>query len=191
MNRVSQSAMRPTRIRSFILALGLAGVCLIGTGCTDVSRNGEDLTAKFALWVPLVFSLVGLAIAPLGWLLRKKSARFGYGMLIGGPLLLLVVVPMFLNDRVTLEGDRFELRTGFWFAPTVRDIDLTTVQSIEVLIETKRKRRGSSEEATLLFYDQDGGPVEVPVGTLMDEVYEDLLIGFESRGIPIQVNDQR
>src|SRR5436309_1321513 len=91
--------------------------CLFLTGCVEESVSGDESTFRFARWIPLAAAAAAIA-ATVGGVFLRSVSRYGWILLIGGPLFLIVVVPGLFMERVIVDDKHFDLQTGFWFAPT-------------------------------------------------------------------------
>lgn len=169
--------------RWFALAVLLLLVCS-ATGCINEKVSESSVSYSFEWWVPVATFAVGLVLLPAGWVLRKT--RFGWIMLVGGPLLLFVFGPGTVTDQVTVDAKHFTLHTGFWFSPTQFDVAFDDIQRIDITSETRRGRRG--RKTTSYFLDchkKDGAMEHVPIGTLMEEAVDAILAVADERQIPI------
>jgi hypothetical protein len=167
--------------RWLLIACGGALLC----GCVDESVQGETTVWTFAWWVPLAALVLAGAGGAIGWRVRKQWRRVGYGLLIGAGLTIPFLAPMLMRDRVTVDAERFTLRTGFWFYPTRHDVRFDDLSRIE-LQETKRwSRTGRRVTYTLLCVRRRGGPEPVPIGTLMEYAVEKILDTATNQGVEI------
>src|SRR5260370_12301677 len=76
-----------------------------------VSRNGEVTTVSFAWWTPLLALLVGIAVAAYGFrLYQKRSHYYRYGpvLMVLGPVLIILTIPMLLLNNTVVDDHRFE-----------------------------------------------------------------------------------
>lgn len=173
-----------TRVsRCFALALLLL---LVGsaTGCIDEKVSESSVSYTFSWWVPVATFAVGVVLLPAGWLLRKT--RYGWLMLVGGPLLLIVFGPGALQDQVTVDANHFTLHTGFWFSPTRFDVAFSDIERIERTSETRRGRRGRKTTSYFLDCHRKSGEMDhVPIGTLMEEAVPAILAVAGERQIPV------
>jgi hypothetical protein len=143
----------------------LPALCLLLTGCTQEIVDGKKLTIKFELWVIIALVLVGLALLVAGFFVRQSSSKYGWIMMILGPVVAFLIAPGMYNDYVIIDDDHFELNTGFWFAPTQHNVQFSKVNEIEIKSERTGKRT-----STYMYCKMNNGTIEkVPVGTLMKE----------------------
>ena len=156
--------VRMTTCRNVILAVALCTVC----GCTEVRMEGDTTVYTFALWVPGPRLCGRPRRHGRGAAHARKIPRLGWAGLIGGPVLVIVVVPGMVQDKVTVNNDGFTLHTGFWFAPTVHEVRFEDVNTIELIAEEKRSRRGKQTSYYFLCHKKSGVE-KVPLGTLMQE----------------------
>ncbi|HEY2839846.1 MAG TPA: hypothetical protein VGJ26_11890 [Pirellulales bacterium] len=148
---------------------------------------------------PYVFGLMLLAsvvAVPAGWFLRKKSGRvggFGWVMLIGGPIMLVAVVPGFWSDFIKVDEQGFELKTGFWFAPTHYKVEFDKLSSIALTAETRTGRRGRKETSYFLqCAERAAAGDKVPVGDMMKVALDEILTRAHDKGVVLmdQTNGQ-
>ncbi len=167
-----------------LLALG-AVACLI-SGCTTETRDGDTTSFSFALWVPGLVILSGALVFLVGLLVRNKSSRWGWGLMIVGPFVLLVLAPGLFLDKATVNQDRFTLRTGIWFAPSNYEVHFPDLAQIELVEEERTTRRGPKTSYFLLCHRKKGDSLKVHVGDLMKAGAADkILQTAKELGIPI------
>ncbi len=120
--------------RRKLAAIGFASLCLAGlSGCYDQTTNGDESTYSFALWVRVLVILAGIIFIPAGWAIRKDNARWGWMLLVMGPVLLVLIAPSLFTDRVRVTPQGFEATYGMWFSPnkvSVRFEDVTRMQIV-------------------------------------------------------------
>ena len=93
------------RIGIFSVALAL----LAASGCIRESDEQGAHVIQFALWVPAAIFLGGIVAGAAGFFLRKHITRFGWGLLIAGPIIGLGIGPsmmLALNCRLLLQSAR-------------------------------------------------------------------------------------
>src|SRR5688572_6842079 len=108
-----------------VVALGLAA-----GGCVDRSVKGDEIVYGFSWWVPVITLLGALVLLPVGWLLRNKSSRFGWGMMLISPVLAIVVFPTTLTDKVRVDANHFESADGVWFMSTKHDVKFADLHEL-------------------------------------------------------------
>ncbi len=149
--------------RSIRLILPLALVFL--TGCTEETVEGSKLTVKFATWVPIAVILGGIAAGVGGFFLKRYNTKYGWTLLVLGPVMAVIVGPGMLKDHLIVDDDHFELETGFWFMPTKHSIRFDEIRSIEI----KEEPNGKSTKVTMYCRKNNNEMVAVPVGDLMKQ----------------------
>jgi hypothetical protein len=178
------------RLRTWGSILVGALLCML-VGCTTEEQDGDTFIYKYELWIPAAIFAGGIAAVPIGWMLRNKSARFGWGLLILGPVAALVFAPGLWLDKVTINDKQFTLRTGMWFMPTEHVVNLDNVGTIEHVTEETRGRRGRKNiNHYLIFHPRTGAAGEkVPYGDLMQDKAIDKVIQIAvKRGINLVDN---
>lgn len=172
--------------RSTVSRLTVAAILGASCGCAEERVVGDTTVFTFALWVPALVFLACVVATVAGWFLRKKSTRWGWILLIAGPLAGAVVAPGLLLDKVTVNDERFTLHTGFWFAPTAHQVRYGDLSVIEFMAEERRSRRGKRTSYYLLCHKKSGETERVPVGTLMQEgAVIKILDKAVERGVPV------
>jgi hypothetical protein len=155
---------------------------LVFSGCVSQATDGSTIVFAFQWWVPLAGILITVAATVAGWFVKNVSERWGYGLLIMGPIMLVIMAPGLFLDRVTIDDEHFTLRTGFWFYPTVRDVRFSDVQRIE--LTSQRRRRSTDRDMHCRL--RNGTVTRVPVGTLMQYAADEILDRADQKGIPIE-----
>jgi hypothetical protein len=166
----------------------LAGVGLLALtagGCVDRNVDGDHVTYAFSWWV-WASVLVGALVAfPLGLVLRRRSGRYGWALLILAPLGLFVLWPALILDRVKVDSEHFEARYGIWVSPNRHDLRFDDVQQIRLVTYEERTRRGKRTKQKLVCTTRDGRAVTVHLGDLVKRAAPEILDRAEARGVPI------
>jgi len=166
----------------------LAAFLLLGlSGCVREDVDGSTFTYSNELWVSLVTLLAGVAAAPAGWYLRKQSARFGWGLLILSPFIVVGMAPSLYLDRAVVDDTHFSLRTGFWGMTAVHDVNFADLSRVRLIAEESTGRRGSKHTNYYLLCERkDGTSAKVPIGNKVAETAAPRLIeGAKAQNVPI------
>ena len=163
----------------------MASVATI-VGCVDEADSGGAKIITFSVWIPWLFLFGTVSAIIAGWFLRKLSVRYGYGMLLIGVALFVVVSPGIFQDRVLVDDKHFTLQTGFWFSPTHHSVSFSELSKIDIRVQ--RRRRGV-ESQFLVCKFRNGRIREVPIGTLMN--YAAPVILEKALAAGVEVNDLR
>ncbi len=137
---------------------------------------------------PIAISMIPVAIAAVLLLLgfaftMKASLRVGGYVLVGiGALFGLAFGPMLLMDKVTINGEFVEQRTGFWFAQTVKGFKLSDVSRIEI---RKRLDRHGIENDLWKIYYKDSGVQEIDPGDLWEMNTDQIVSFLEREGVVV------
>jgi hypothetical protein len=171
--------------RLSLFAVGL--VLLAAAGCVRESDEQGTRVFQFALWVPVVIFLAGIAAAGIGFFVRKFHSRGGWALMIIGPFAALGIGPSMMFERAAVSKDGFDFRTGIYgqtVVPTVQFADLT---EIRYTTQTRMTRRGRSTTHSLVCERKSGGPVTVPVNNpVATEAAKLVLKEAATRGVPIR-----
>jgi len=166
----------------------IAVFVLFGTsGCVRESSDGETLTVSYQLWVPVSVLLGGLVAAPIGWILHKKSIRFGRSLLILGPLAAVFFAPSLFRDRAVLDDESFSLRTGIWGMTAVHEIEFDELNQVTIT-EEERRRRGRKSTNTYRFCSRkDGTNAKIPLNNQVSKSAAPILLERLAKfGVPIE-----
>lgn len=171
------------RVHCFIAVM----VLLTLGGCVHEKVDGSTQSFTYELWVPLSALVVGIVAAPAGWFLRKTSQRFGWGLLIIGPLAAIFLAPSLFRDRAVVDDSGFSLRTGIWGLTAVHEVRFEELQRVRIISEEVTGRRGSKRtEYFLLCERKDGTTAKVPVNNKVAQAAAPhFLKRVSDHGIPI------
>src|SRR3954468_11967733 len=104
--------MPPMRLTTnFARGAALEAILLL-TGCVDKTVKGQTSVYSFASWVITLVFFGGMAAIPVGWMARKASVRLLIAGIIGGPVLLIILLPGVLLDKCKVDAQHFEGRYG-------------------------------------------------------------------------------
>jgi len=100
------------------------------------------LIIQFPFFISVIPVALSGAIVLVGLVLfiRVHKAA-GSIVLLFGVLIGAVFGPMLFMDRVVVDDERIEQRTGFWFAPTVKGFDLAGIERILITEGRDLKQR--------------------------------------------------
>jgi hypothetical protein len=166
----------------------IATILLLGvSGCVHESLDGQTRTFTYDLWVPLSVLMGGLVAVPAGWFLRKTSARFGWGLLVIGPVVAIFFAPSLFRDRAVVDDATFSLRTGIWGLTAVHEVKFEDLKQVRLISEEVRGRRGSKRTNYYLLCERrDGTSAKVPANNKMAKAAAPhFLRRVSERGIPI------
>lgn len=171
--------------------VGLAAFLLLGlNGCVREDVDGSTITVTNELWAPLVALVGGIGAAPAGWYLRKKSARFGWGLLILSPLVVFGIAPSLFLDRAVVDDTHFSLRTGIWGLTAVHEVKFADLSRIRLISEETTGRRGRKRTNYYLLCERkDGTSAKVPLGNQVAETAAPHLLE-RARALDIPIVDE-
>lgn len=146
--------------------VALFAAVAFAAGCVQEARDGDTTVVTFAPWVGLLVAAPGLLGVMVGLVVLRWQKIAGAA--VAGLALLgtAAIAPNLFADRVTVSPERFALRTGFWFAPTVREVPFRGLTEIAITAEEKPTRQGTRTSYSLECRGA-GGTQRVPVGDLM------------------------
>ena len=176
----------PDRLRRAVSVIVPCAVACLISGCTKESQEGDTTIFTYAAWVPGVVLGGGILGTVAGVLIRKSIARLGWALIIGGPVAAFIFAPGLYSDKIAVSHDRFTMRTGFWFAPTVHELQLGDVAHVELTSEKRVGRRGTSTSYFMQCFRKAGNMEKVPINDLMKQGPLDKVLEImNARGIPI------
>jgi hypothetical protein len=155
------------------LWFGIGLVCLLLSGCYKETVTGDVTTITYAWWVTLLALVCGVGAIAVGWAIRENEEleRLCWGLIGGGSLLLLIVVPITFRNKVAVDPQHVASTSGFWFFGSSNDIKFVDIHRME--LHSKASRRSISYY--LLCFKRQGGKVEVPVGDLVKPVLPQII----------------
>ena len=176
----------PRRLRRAVRILVPCAVACLISGCTKESQDGDTTIFTYAAWVSGVVLGGGILGTVVGVLIRKRVERLGWALIIGGPVATFIFAPGLYSDKITVNNDRFTMHTGFWFSPTLHEVQLGEVSQVELTAEKRVGRRGTSTSYYMQCYRKAGNMEKVPINDLMKQGPLDKVLGImNGRGIPI------
>jgi len=167
----------------------MAGVPLaviVASAWYRVSRNGDVTTVSFAWWTLLLALLVGLAVAAYGFrVYRKRSHYYRYGpvLMVMGPVLIILTIPMLLLNKTVVDDQRFEIADGMWWNVQRHQVMFDDVRSARLETQEKQTRNTTYLERRLVLVMKDGGAQTIVVRNTLVGAWPDLVRHFQSRGI--------
>lgn len=147
--------------------LVVAASCLAICGCVREKVNGGTTVYDFESWTWLAAGAGGLGLVAAGWLMSESAWWRRGGVALIGVILLVVLVPGMLTDRLEVDNDHFHIRTGLWFNQVDHDIRFDDIQRMELTSKSRWSRRGKRTSYDLAVYHRSGAIENVPVGDLM------------------------
>ena len=168
------------RATGSLLAAAFA-LCLV-PGCHELVAHGDQSTYRFAWWLGPAVIVAGLLGIPLGWVLRKWNGKLGFALMVLGPVLLVVVAPAMYNDRVVVDNEHFEARYGFWFAPTVHNLQFRDLREIRYVAVPADNGRTNNE---LHCLTAAGELRIVHAGNLVVKCVPEIMQRARAAGIPV------
>jgi hypothetical protein len=164
-----------------IAIIGAIFLCSL-SGCYEHVTHGNESTYHFAWWLGILVIAGGLAVMPLGWLLRKWVWRAGMTVMCMGPFLIVLIAPSMFTDHVTVDNKHFEARYGIWFTPSVIDVQFADLQKIRYV-----PVRDSNDKIKYELHcmKRAGGDTVLPIGDLVKFTLPELLEKAKAAGVEI------
>ena len=147
------------------------GLMLAGAGCVTEKVSGETHTYTYAGWVPLLWFLVSVGAAGIGFLMLKSESNKSRGvwLILGGIAVLLLVAPFTLKSKVVVAADDVTINTGiFWPTAKAKVLKYDDMESFAVVPKEVRGRRGRKRiEHYLTFTMENGQKHEFDMGNAL------------------------
>jgi hypothetical protein len=163
----------------------LAPTCLFLAGCVTKSGGDGGSTYHYEYWLPALIVLGGLACVPLGLAVRMRSGRFGWALLIMGPLIGLAIGPSLFLERVHVDARGFEVRSGIWGMTSNANVAFDALRSCRIAQEETGGRR--SRQIEVLYFDVNTGPtVRLALNNdVKIEAAKEIVFHVAARGVPM------
>ncbi len=173
------SSSQPPAVQRHAILVAALMLCFLA-GCYEHVSRGNESIYRFEWWLGPAIIAGGILAVPVSWFLRKW--KWGFVLLVMGPILLVIVAPSLYSDRVLIDDDRFEARYGFWFSPTIQQVRFADLREIRYV--AVRVHRGRTDYE--LHCVNDAGKVDVvPAGDLVINAVPEILARAKARGVRI------
>ena len=178
----SFASRRASAARAGLLALPL----VLLAGCVHESTTDSTTTFRYEYYVPALVFLGGIVAAPLGWVARQRSARFGWTLLILGPIAALGFAPSLFGERMIVDGDHFEAHSGAW-GTTSQSVKYADMKGLRLTSEVTTGRRGKKKTNYYFECEMKSGPtIKVPMASKIDAAAAlPILLQVKLHDIPI------
>ncbi len=175
------------RGRSALLATSAALCLFTCAGCVRESTENGASTFRYESWVPVCTFLGCLVAIPAGWIIRRRSKRYGWGLVVLGPLGMVFLAPSLLLDRVIVDRAGIHSRTGIWGMTAVHDLLYQDVKVVKIISESRTSRRGGKQTSSyLLCALKSGGSAKMPINNSVQQAAAPTILKhFEAAGVPI------
>ena len=172
-------------LRRMILRCAALLLPLALSGCIREAVEGDTIHVGYEWWVTAGWMVGGLVATPLGWLLRKTWGRIGWGLLIGGPIMLVFAAPTAWMTQAEVSPEGFKIATGF-FGTTRHEGRFDDITMLRQTSEEKRGRRGRKTTSHYLNYDRKSGqPEKFSLGNDVQFRAAELIVAIaDEQGIP-------
>jgi hypothetical protein len=165
----------------------VAGLALLTTsGCYERVARGDQSVYQFAWWMGPAVIAGGILGVPAGWFLRRVNERWGFVLMVLGPVLLILVAPAMFSDRVVVDPDHFEARYGIWFRPSVHSIRFDDLREIRYV---KVKGARGRTDYQLNCITKAGETRVVHAGDLVRNTVPEILARAKAKGVPVVLQD--
>jgi hypothetical protein len=149
----------------------LIAICILPlSGCVRETTEGSSLVFQNELWASALALVGGIVASIAGWFIRERSSRFGWTLLIGGPIVAIGLAPSLFLDRATVDQNGLSLRVGLWGMSAVHDVKYDDLSQVRLVMEESRGRRGRTNiNYYLMCENKDGTFSKVPLGSKVAE----------------------
>lgn len=172
---------RVTSAKRIVSVIALLALCLVA-GCYERVSQGNTAVYHFVWWLGPAVIAGGILGVPFGWLLRKAVPKWGYALMIVGPLLLIFVAPAMYSDHVVIDDDHFEATYGLWFSPQVQSLQFKDLSQIQYVGIPDNRGRTKYEMHCLT---RTGQMTVVPAGDLVRQTVPELLARAKAKGVAV------
>lgn len=175
-----------SRRQLFMASFAALAICTL-TGCVQEKTDGSTHTFTYELWLPLVVLLVGMVVAPIGWMLRIRSSRYGWSFLILGPVAAIGFAPSLFLERSVVDETGLSIRSGIWGLTAVHELKYAKLRTVSLTSEEVRGRRGSKRTKYYLNCNMsDGTTKKVQLGNNVSQSAAPYFLKeANERGIPV------
>src|SRR5687767_5300929 len=136
------------------------GLLVVGAGCVTESVSGDTHKYTYSGWVPVLWFLISIGAAGIGFLMLKSENNKSRGVwcIIGGLVVLVLIAPSTLTGKVLVSPDDVSINTSmFWptAKPTVLKFD--EMKSFGIETREERGRRGRRKQVQYMVFEMDNG----------------------------------
>lgn len=137
---------------------------------------------RYVAWI-----LAFMVVVPLtGYLWRRGiGGTFVKGAFVAAFTIPLLIVPGIATESIRVDPDALEVRTGFWFDPTIRRIDLRDVTHVARLLKPVPQRGLPRKDAFWEVRYRDGHGELLHLSDLFQANQEPVVTALRLRGIPV------
>src|SRR6266404_2465731 len=157
-----------------------ASVTLDAAGCLNI----RSAPGRYVAWI--VAFLVVLGISAWCWR-RHIGKHFAPGFFFASFVIPLVVVPGIATESVRVAPNNLTIRTGFWFSPTIHQIQLA---GLEAIIEQKEAvaQRGLPRQDTFWYFRyKSGDQRRINLPDLLDANRDRVIVYLREHGFEVRV----
>ena len=136
-----------------------------------------------------IFWMVALMILlPVSWWCwrRRIGGRLAPSVFFASILIPLLIVPGIARESVHVSTAGLTIRTGFWFAPNIREFPFTNIESIVERTEKVEQRRLPREDTMWHFHYRTGKPESLVLSDLLDANRAPVIEYFRRHRIPFR-----
>ncbi|MGC8642741.1 MAG: hypothetical protein ACP5XB_23020 [Isosphaeraceae bacterium] len=148
--------------------------------------RGDQAVYRFAWWLGPAVIAGGILAEPVGWYLRKVNRKWGFVLMVMGPVLLVAVAPAMYSDRVAVDKEHFEAKYGLWFRPTEKSVRFDDLREIR-LVGVKGNRGRINYE--LRCFTKTGETRIVPAGDLLKNTVPEILERAKAKGVNVAIEE--
>ncbi len=165
-----------------------------GSGCVQQKVTGDVITYTYDWWVGVATALGAVAAVIVGWFIITLARpgfvswlfgirRFALGLLVGGPVMVVMVIPTVVTHYVQVDADHFEVRHRWWWSPTRHNVRFDQLQAIGVFEGFVKD--GEASDSYLDCVSQAGKHEQVELDPLVRRALPNLLKRAEQRGVRV------
>ncbi len=156
----------------------------------ETKTLGGVTTLSYELNMPLYFAVACLAACGIGWFLTTKSMtrHVGWILLIGGVVAFFLVVPTWLQARITYDDEQVTRVMSRWFLPSTVEFRWEDVETVSVT-DVAPNASKNSNKSYLRFILKDGKIVDwgnISKSPLVGKAIDEILAAAGRHNIPVE-----
>ena len=161
----------------------IGALILFTSGCVDETSDGSTMTFTYEMWVPLTVLAGGLFAVAVGWQIRESFERYGWALIIAGPIIAIVLAPSYFLTRAVVSDTSFSRRGVAW-ATDIKYDDLRLIS-----ISSKKTNSRHARRRTVVVFScmrKDGTKEEISVNSEITEAAAPYFLERAAKyGVPI------
>ncbi len=164
--------------------LGAAAILFIFAGCIERTVKGGTSIYRMEAWAIAGTAVGGVAAGVAGFFVRRKIARLGWAMLIGGPAAAIFGAPTMYFDVVKVDSEHYE-RSGGFSASINESRRFDDMQAIKYVSKEERVGRRMQTKHYFEITNKSGQTESVSLGTLLQAAAPEIFEKAKAKGVTL------